>query len=47
MIKHIIENIKRYGPIEWSIVAAILVVLVTLLNAFAAGCVFTTLLYAL
>jgi len=44
MIKHIIENIKRYGPIEWSIVAAILVVLVTLLNAFAAGVILMSIL---
>jgi len=30
MIKDIIENIKGYGLIEWSIVAAIVVVLVIL-----------------
>jgi hypothetical protein len=30
MIKHIIENIKTYGPLEWSIVAAIIVVLILL-----------------
>jgi hypothetical protein len=30
MIKDIIENIKTYGPLEWSIVAAILVVLIIL-----------------
>jgi hypothetical protein len=30
MIKDIIENIKTYGPLEWSIVAAIIVVLILL-----------------
>jgi hypothetical protein len=30
MIKDIIENIKTYGPLEWSIVTAILVVLIIL-----------------
>jgi hypothetical protein len=30
MIKDIIENIKGYGPLEWSLVAAILIVLVIL-----------------
>ena len=30
MIKDIIENIKEYGAVEWTIVAAILVVLVLL-----------------
>jgi hypothetical protein len=30
MIKDIIENIKTYGPLEWSLVAAIIVVLILL-----------------
>ena len=30
MIKDIIENIKTYGPLEWTIVVAILVVLIVL-----------------
>jgi hypothetical protein len=30
MIKHIIENISEYGPLEWSIVASIIVVLILL-----------------
>jgi hypothetical protein len=30
MIKDIIENIKTYGPLEWSIVAVIIVVLILL-----------------
>jgi hypothetical protein len=30
MIKDIIENIKEYGPLEWTIVAAIVVVLIIL-----------------
>jgi hypothetical protein len=30
MMKDIIENIKTYGPLEWSIVAAIIVVLILL-----------------
>jgi hypothetical protein len=30
MIKDIIENIKTYGPLEWSIVASIIVVLIIL-----------------
>jgi hypothetical protein len=30
MIKDIIENIKTYGPLEWSLIASILVVLIIL-----------------
>lgn len=30
MIKDIIENIKTYGPLEWSLVAAIIAVLLLL-----------------